>query len=254
MGVVSRGGSMLTRWMGHTGRENPLYENYDRLLSIAKDHDVTLSLGDGLRPGSVVDAHDAAQLDELATLGELAARARVAGVQAMIEGPGHVPLNQVESSIQMQKQLCGEAPFYVLGPLTTDIAAGYDHVAAAIGGALAAAAGADFLCYVTAAEHLRLPTIEEVREGIVATRVAAHSADIAKYGERALWRDRRMSAARKSLDWEGIFAAALDPSMARHKRLHSEDSGRDVCTMCGDLCAVRTFTQYQEERDRRKEA
>jgi phosphomethylpyrimidine synthase len=252
MGIVSRGGSLLARWMGAAGRENPLYEQYDRLLSIVRRHDVTLSLGDGLRPGSVLDAHDAAQLDELTTLGELAARAYAAGVQAMIEGPGHVPLNQVEASIQMQKRLCGDAPFYVLGPLTTDIAAGYDHVAAAIGGALAAAAGADFLCYVTAAEHLRLPTVEEVREGVVATRVAAHSADIVKLGERALARDRRMSEARKRLDWEGMFAAALDPVMARHKRSHSEDSGRDVCTMCGELCAVRTCALYVEEEQRRR--
>jgi phosphomethylpyrimidine synthase len=250
MGIVSRGGSLLARWMGHTGGENPLYEHYDRLLQICLEHDVTLSLGDGLRPGSVVDAHDAAQLDELATLGELAARARETGVQAMIEGPGHVPLNQIESSIRLQKSLCAGAPFYVLGPLTTDIAAGYDHVAAAIGGAVAAAAGADFLCYVTAAEHLRLPTVEEVREGVVATRVAAHSADIVKYGERALARDRRMSTARRRLDWREMFEAALDPVMARHMRTHSEDSDRDVCTMCGDLCAIRAFGEYEGKRGR----
>jgi phosphomethylpyrimidine synthase len=248
MGIVSRGGSLLARWMGHTGGENPLHEQYDRLLRICLEHDVTLSLGDGLRPGSVVDAHDAAQLDELATLGELAARAREVGVQAMIEGPGHVPLNQIESSIRLQKSLCADAPFYVLGPLTTDIAAGYDHVAAAIGGAVAAAAGADFLCYVTAAEHLRLPTIEEVREGVVATRVAAHSADIVKYGERALARDRRMSKARRRLDWPEMFEAALDPVMARHMRTHSEDKDRDVCTMCGDLCAIRAFGEYERGR------
>ncbi len=253
MGIVSRGGSLLARWMAHGGRENPLYEHYDRLLRICREHDVTLSLGDGLRPGSVVDAHDAAQLDELATLGELAARAREAGVQAMVEGPGHVPLDQIEPSIRMQKCLCAGAPFYVLGPLTTDIAAGYDHVSAAIGGAIAAAAGADFLCYVTAAEHLRLPTVEEVREGVVATRVAAHSADIVKLGERALGRDRRMSEARRRLDWQGMFRAALDPVMARHMRTHSEDDGRDVCTMCGDLCAIRSYGEYERERTAARE-
>jgi phosphomethylpyrimidine synthase len=247
LGIVSRGGSLLARWMGARGRENPLYQQYDRLLAIAKRHDVTLSLGDGLRPGSVLDAHDAAQLDELATLGELAARARAAGVQAMIEGPGHVPLDQVQATVLLQKRLCHDAPFYVLGPLTTDAGAGYDHVSAAIGGALAAAAGADFLCYVTAAEHLRLPTVEEVREGIAATRVAAHSGDIVKLGERALARDRKMSEARKRLDWEGMFASAIDPVMARHKRSHSEDASRDVCTMCGELCAVRTCALYEEE-------
>ncbi len=252
MGIVSRGGSLLARWIGQTACENPLFEQYERLLRICLEHDVTLSLGDGLRPGSIVDAHDAAQLDELATLGELAARARRAGVQAMIEGPGHVPLHQIESSIRLQKSLCAEAPFYVLGPLTTDIAAGYDHIAAAIGGAVAAAAGADFLCYVTAAEHLRLPTVEEVREGVLATRVAAHSADIVKYGERALSRDRRMSEARRRLDWPGMFDAALDPVMARHMRTHSEDDGRDVCTMCGDLCAIRAFGEYEQERGKRR--
>jgi phosphomethylpyrimidine synthase len=254
LGIVSRGGSLLARWMGARRCENPLHEQYDRLLGIAKRHDVTLSLGDGLRPGSVLDAHDAAQLDELATLGELAARARAAGVQAMIEGPGHVPLDQVQASVLMQKRLCHDAPFYVLGPLTTDAGAGYDHVSAAIGGALAAAAGADFLCYVTAAEHLRLPTIEEVREGIVATRIAAHSGDIVKLGERARTRDRRMSEARKRLDWDGMFAAALDPVMARHKRLHSEDAARSVCTMCGELCAVRTSSLYEEEERARRDA
>jgi phosphomethylpyrimidine synthase len=248
-GMVSRGGSMLARWMGHHGRENPLYEEYDRLLELCREHDVTLSLGDGLRPGSIHDASDAAQLDELVTLGELAKRAHGAGVQAMIEGPGHVPLDQVAEHMRLQKILCHGAPFYVLGPLVTDIAAGYDHIAAAIGGAVAAMSGADFLCYVTAAEHLRLPTIEEVREGVVATRLAAHAGDVVKLGKRASERDREMSIARRKLDWDGMFAHALDPVMARHKRLHSEDAGRDVCTMCGDLCAVKTFEAYQDARE-----
>jgi len=248
-GIVSRGGSLLARWMGHFDRENPLYEQYDRLLAICSEHDVTLSLGDGLRPGSILDASDPPQLEELKILGELARRARAAGVQAMIEGPGHVPLDLVVSSVEDEKRLCDGAPFYVLGPLTTDIGAGYDHIAAAIGGALAAAHGADFLCYVTAAEHLRLPTVEEVREGVVATRLAAHSGDIVKLGERARRRDRAVSEARRALDWNGMFANLLDPVMARHKRLHSEDAEREVCTMCGDLCAVRTFDLYAKERD-----
>lgn len=243
-GMVSRGGSLLARWMGHHGRENPLFEKYDRLLELCAAHDVTLSLGDGLRPGSILDASDGAQLDELVTLGELTRRARERGVQAMIEGPGHVPLDQVAANVQLEKVLCDGAPFYVLGPLTTDIAAGYDHIAAAIGGAVAAMHGADFLCYVTAAEHLRLPTIEEVREGVVATRLAAHSGDIVKLGERALRRDRAVSEARRKLDWDGMFEHMLDPVMARHKRQHSEDADRDVCTMCGDLCAIKTFEKF----------
>jgi phosphomethylpyrimidine synthase len=250
LGIVSRGGALLARWIGARGRENPLYEQYDRLLAIARAHDVTLSLGDGLRPGSVVDAHDAAQMEELATLGVLVRRAREAGVQTMIEGPGHVPLDQVEATVKLQKRLCGDAPFYVLGPLVTDAAAGHDHVAAAIGGAIAAAAGADFLCYVTSAEHLRLPTLAEVRDGVAAARVAAHAGDLVKIGDRALARDRAMSVARRNLDWDAMFSLGLDPVTARHKRLHSEDAAREVCTMCGDLCAVRAFDEYEKERGR----
>jgi phosphomethylpyrimidine synthase len=251
LGMVSRGGSLMARWMGHHDRENPLFDQYDRLLDLCAEHDVALSLGDGLRPGAIADASDPAQTEELTTLGRLAARARQKGVQAMIEGPGHMPLDQIAGHVQLQKRLCDDAPFYVLGPLTTDIGAGYDHIAAAIGGAVAAMSGADFLCYVTAAEHLRLPTVEEVREGVVATRLAAHSGDIVKLGARASERDRALSAARRRLDWEGMFSHLLDPVMARHKREHSEDAERDVCTMCGDLCAIKTFEQFTRREERK---
>ncbi|MGD1147636.1 MAG: phosphomethylpyrimidine synthase ThiC [Thermoanaerobaculaceae bacterium] len=250
LGIVSRGGSLLARWMAANRAENPLFAEYDRLLAIARRYDATLSLGDGLRPGSVLDASDRAQIGELRVLGELRERAYAAGVQVMIEGPGHVPLNQIVESIATEKRLCNGAPFYVLGPLPTDTAAGYDHIAAAIGGAIAAAAGADFLCYVTAAEHLRLPTVEEVREGVVAARIAGHCADIVKLGERALARDRRMSEARAGLDWNGMFANALDGVLARHKRSESEDADRTVCTMCGDLCAIRSFEIYKQSENR----
>jgi phosphomethylpyrimidine synthase len=241
LGVVSRGGSMLSRWMMKNERENLLLTDFDRLLDLCVAYDVTLSLGDGLRPGAIADASDPAQIEELTTLGRLALRARRRGVQAMIEGPGHVPLDQVAGQIQLQKQLCDGAPFYVLGPLVTDIGAGHDHVSAAIGGAVAAMSGADFLCYVTSAEHLRLPTVAEVREGVIATRLAAHAGDIVKLGERASRRDRAVSDARRRLDWEGMYDQLLDPVAARHKRSDSEDAERDVCSMCGDLCAVKTF-------------
>ena len=241
LGIVSRGGAILAAWMTARGAENPLHAGFDRLLEIARAHDVTLSLGDSLRPGSVHDATDAGQIEELVTLGELARRARRAGVQAMIEGPGHVPLDQVAEHVRLQKRLCDGAPFYLLGPLTTDRAAGHDHIAAAIGGAVAAAAGADFLCYVTPAEHLRLPAAEEVREGVVAARIAAHSGDLVKGAGRARELDRAMSEARARLDWEGMLAAAIDPQAARSKRAASEAAGEDVCTMCGRLCAIRTF-------------
>jgi phosphomethylpyrimidine synthase len=238
--------------MGRHGRENPLLEGYDRLLDLCAAHDVTLSLGDGLRPGSILDATDAAQVAELDTLGWLARRAAEAGVQVMIEGPGHVPLDQIEANVRLEKRLCDEAPFYVLGPLPTDAGAGHDHVTAAIGGAIAALHGADFLCYVTAAEHLRLPTPEQVRDGVIATRIAAHTADVVKLGERARRRDRAVSEARRRLDWEGMYAALLDPVAARHQRERSEDAGRDVCTMCGDLCAIRTYERFSKEREETK--
>jgi len=238
LGIVSRGGSLLASWMKHHNKENPLYEEYDRLLDICFKYDVTLSLGDGLRPGAIADASDRAQFEELIILGELAKRAKEKGVQVMIEGPGHVPLDQIEANVKMEKTICNGAPFYVLGPLTTDIAPGYDHITSAIGGAIAAAAGADFLCYVTPAEHLRLPTIKDVKDGVIAARIAAHSADIVKRGRLASERDRELSSKRKELDWEGMFKLALDPHLPRERREESEDSDKKVCTMCGKLCAI----------------
>jgi len=248
MGVVSRGGSLMIEWIKKNEKENPLYEYYDRLLEIAHEYDVTLSLGDGLRPGTICDAEDRAQISELITLGELAKKARQAGVQVMIEGPGHVPLNRIASDMKLQKRICEEAPYYVLGPLPTDIAPGYDHIVGAIGGAIAAASGADFLCYVTPAEHLRLPDISDVREGIIASRIAAHIGDIEKGVRGAIEQDFKISEARKRFDWNAIFEAAIDPVKARHFRLQSEDSNRDVCTMCGDLCAIKTFQRAMEKK------
>ncbi len=242
--IVSRGGAFLTTWMLHHGRENPLYEQYDRLLDIARAHDVTLSLGDGLRPGCLADATDRAQIHELMTLGELTDRAWARDVQVMIEGPGHVPLNQIRANILLQKQLCRRAPFYVLGPLVTDVAAGYDHVACAIGGAVAGEAGADFLCYVTPSEHLCLPGPEEVREGVVVTKIAAHAADIARGHTGALERDRKMSEARKRLDWEAQMALAIDPVKAKRMREANPPGEDDVCTMCGKFCAIKQVRDY----------
>ncbi len=237
-GIVSRGGSLLAAWMHHHHRENPLYEEYDRLLDIAFKYDVTLSLGDGLRPGGIADASDQAQFEELIIIGELTKRARDRGVQVIVEGPGHVPLQQIEANVIIQKRICDEAPFYVLGPLTTDCAPGYDHITGAIGGAIAAAAGADFLCYVTPAEHLCLPTVEDVRLGVISAKIAAHSGDIAKGVRGAMERDSEMSKFRKALDWEGMYRMALDPNLPRQRRAQSEDNEKVVCTMCGKLCAV----------------
>jgi phosphomethylpyrimidine synthase len=241
MGIVSRGGSLLAEWISKNQQENPLYKQYDRLLDLAREYDVTLSLGDGLRPGAIEDAEDRAQTAELIILGDLARRARHAGVQVMIEGPGHVPLGRIAGDMKLQKRLCDEAPYYVLGPLPTDIAPGYDHIVGAIGGAIAAANGADFLCYVTPAEHLCLPGVQDVREGVLASRIAAHIGDLEKGVKGARKRNRDMSLARCNFDWEGMFALALDPDKARERRLGSEDKDRDVCTMCGDLCAMKTY-------------
>ncbi|MDF1590489.1 MAG: phosphomethylpyrimidine synthase ThiC [Desulfobacterales bacterium] len=246
MGVVSRGGSLMIEWMKKNEKENPLYEYYDRLLEIAHEYDVTLSLGDGLRPGSICDAEDRAQISELIILGELAQKARRAGVQVMIEGPGHVPLNRIAGDMRLQKQICEEAPYYVLGPLPTDIAPGYDHIVGAIGGAIAAASGADFLCYVTPAEHLKLPDISDAREGVIASKIAAHIGDIEKGVKGAIEQDLKMSEARKRFDWNAMFETAIDPVKARHFRLQSEDRDREVCTMCGDLCAMKTFQRAME--------
>lgn len=241
--VVSRGGSFLITWMVYNQRENPLYEHFDRLLELAKKYDVTLSLGDGMRPGSLADATDRAQIEELITLGELTKRAWEEGVQVMIEGPGHVPIDQIELNMELEKRLCHEAPFYVLGPLVTDVAPGYDHIVCAIGGALAAKAGADFLCYVTPAEHLRLPTVDDVREGVIVTRIAAHAADIAK-GVRGAWEwDKRMSEARKRLDWEKQFQLAIDGEKARRMWQEGSEPDNGACSMCGEYCAIKLVEQ-----------
>jgi len=236
-GVVSRGGALLIAWMHEHGKENPLYEDYDYLLELAKDHDFALSLGDGLRPGSIADATDAPQLHELMVLGKLVERARKAGVQAMVEGPGHIPLNQIEANVRIEKAVCQGAPFYVLGPLVTDVGAGYDHITGAIGGALAAYFGADFLCYVTPSEHLSLPTVDDVREGVVASKIAAHAADIAR-GRDLAW-DLEMSRARKGFDWNRMFELSVDPERAKVRRTLRKSRSPDVCSMCGDLCAMK---------------
>jgi phosphomethylpyrimidine synthase len=242
--IVSRGGAFLATWMLYHKTENPFFEDFDRLLSIAREYDVTLSLGDGLRPGSLADATDRAQIHELLTLGELAQKAWDRGVQIIIEGPGHIPLDEVEAQVVLQKRLCKGAPFYVLGPLVTDIAAGYDHIACAIGGAVAGMVGADFLCYVTPAEHLKLPSVEDVREGVIATRIAAHAADIARRHKGAMERDLEMSKARKSLDWNKQISLCIDPAKARAYRSSSKPSSKDVCTMCGNFCAIKIVRDY----------
>ncbi len=237
--VVSRGGALVLSWMQANRKENPFYEHFDRLLDLCLRYDITLSLGDGLRPGSLHDATDAPQLQELILLGELTLRAWAAGVQVMIEGPGHIPLHEVAANIQVAKKLTHGAPLYVLGPLVTDVAPGYDHITAAIGGALAASAGADFLCYVTPAEHLRLPDLDDVREGVIASRIAAHAGDIAKGLPGAIDWDNAMSKARGNLDWKGMVRLALDPHKAQRYRDSSAPLDPDVCTMCGSLCAVK---------------
>jgi phosphomethylpyrimidine synthase len=240
--VVSRGGSFLVAWILHNQKENPLYEQFDYLLELAQEHEFALSLGDGLRPGCLHDASDEPQLQELFTLGRLVKRARAAGVQTMVEGPGHMSMDQIPANMALEKKVCDGAPFYVLGPLVTDIAPGYDHITAAIGGALAAINGADFLCYVTPAEHLCLPDVADVKEGVIASKIAAHAADVA-LGRGREW-DDRMARARKALDWEGMYAASLDPEKARRYRGrgHTEDS--EGCSMCGDVCAIKIVKEY----------
>ena len=238
--VVSRGGSFLLEWMIFNGRENPLYEDYGRLLEIARRYDLTLSLGDAMRPGCIEDATDRAQMEELLVLGELRDAALSAGVQVIIEGPGHVPLSQVELNIKIQKEICKGAPFYVLGPLVTDAAVGYDHIAGAIGGAIAGAAGADFLCYLTPSEHIRLPDLADVKEGLIASKIAAHAADLAKGVPSAIQRDKEMARMRKALDWEGMTRAAFDPEKVRDYRAAIPPSEKEVCSMCGPFCAIRT--------------
>lgn len=239
LGVVSRGGSILVEWMSYNKKENPLFEQYDRLLEIAYAYDLTLSLGDGLRPGCLADATDRGQIQELLLLGELTERAWAKGVQVMIEGPGHVPLHQIQANVLLEKRLCHGAPFYVLGPLVTDIAPGYDHITGAIGGALAAWAGADFLCYVTPSEHLRLPTIEDVRAGVIAAKIAGHAADIARGLPGAMDQDISMARARKALNWVEQIRLSIDPERAQELRSSRLPKESDVCTMCGELCAIK---------------
>ena len=241
--IVSRGGSIIFAWMEMTGEENPFYEHFDEILDICTKYDVTLSLGDACRPGCLADATDASQIEELITLGELTKRAWEKNVQVMIEGPGHMPLNQIAANMEIQKSLCHGAPFYVLGPLVTDIAPGYDHITSAIGGAIAATYGAAFLCYVTPAEHLRLPNLEDVKEGIIASKIAAHAADIAKGIPHAMDWDLKMSNARKKLDWETMFDLSIDPEKARRYRAEAKPEKEDTCSMCGNFCAVKNMNR-----------
>lgn len=244
--IVSRGGSLLFGWMMTTGKENPFYERFDEVLEICHEYDVTISLGDACRGGSTYDATDASEVAELVELGKLTKRAWDAGVQVVVEGPGHMALDEVAANMKLQKRLCHDAPFYVLGPLVTDIAPGYDHITAAIGGAVAASTGADWLCYVTPAEHLRLPDANDVREGLVATRIAAHAADIAKGVPHARDIDNKMSAARRRVDWDGMWECALDPERAQEILAQAPPSEDGTCTMCGKMCAARTVNRIME--------
>lgn len=244
--IVSRGGSIIFAWMEMTGQENPFYEHYDEILDICREYDITMSLGDACRPGCIQDASDISQIEELITLGELTKRAWEKDVQVMVEGPGHMPLDQIAANMKIQQTLCQGAPFYVLGPLVTDIAPGYDHITAAIGGAMAATYGACFLCYVTPAEHLRLPNLDDVKEGIIASRIAAHAADIAKGVKGAADWDNKMSAARKRLDWEEMFRLCLDPEKARRYRAEAKPEKEDTCSMCGNFCAVKNMNRILE--------
>ena len=250
MDVVSRGGSFLTAWILHNEEENPLYKNYDYLLEMARKYEFTLSLGDGFRPGCISDATDQAQISELMTLGHLVRRARDAGVQTMVEGPGHVPLDQVELNMKLEKSLCEGAPFYVLGPLVTDIAPGYDHIVGAIGGAVAARAGADFLCYLTPAEHLSLPDVDDVREGVIASKIAAHVGDLCRGIGRE--RDDAMARARKALDWGGMYKVCIDEDKARRYRSRGCTEESEGCSMCGDVCAVKIVKMYMGDEDEGK--
>lgn len=248
MDIVSRGGSFIAAWILHNEKENPLLENYDDILDICEKYDVTISLGDGMRPGCIADATDRAQITELITLGELVDRAWRRGVQVMVEGPGHVPFNQIETNMQLEKKICRNAPFYVLGPLVTDIAPGYDHITAAIGGTLAAVSGADFLCYVTPAEHLCLPTIEDVHSGVITSRIAAHAADIVKGVKGAKEWDLKMAKARKILDWDEQIKLAIDPELAKNRRSDRNLKGEVACSMCGNYCAVKILGEYLDKK------
>jgi len=247
MGSVSRGGALTLKWMIHNNQENPLYENFDIILDMAKKYDVTLSLGDGLRPGCLKDATDKAQISELEVLGELTKRAWEKNVQVMIEGPGHIPLHEIKKNVDLEKKICNGAPFYVLGPLVTDVAPGYDHITSAIGGCVAGFYGADFLCYVTPAEHLGLPDIEDVREGVISSRIAAHAADIARGIEGAMDWDNSMSRARSELDWKKMIELSINPQLAEKIRQRCTDADEDVCSMCGKFCSVKTSKSVLDE-------
>lgn len=243
MNIVSRGGSLIFAWMEMTGNENPFFEFYDEILEICQEYDVTISLGDACRPGCIADAGDISQISELVTLGELTQRAWDKNVQIIVEGPGHMPLNQIQANMEIQQTICKGAPFYVLGPLVTDIAPGYDHITSAIGGAIAATYGASFLCYVTPAEHLRLPDVDDVKEGIIASKIAAHAADIAKGLPGAADWDYQMGVARRELDWDKMFGLAIDPEKAKRYRAESTPENQDTCTMCGKMCSVRNMNK-----------
>jgi phosphomethylpyrimidine synthase len=250
MGVVSRGGSFLLEWMSYHKKENPLYEHFDDLLAILKEHEVTLSLGDGIRPGCLADATDRNQVQELIHLGELTERAWDAGVQVIIEGPGHMPMNQIAANVLLQKKMCKGAPFYVLGPLVTDIAPGYDHITGAIGGAIAAAAGADYLCYVTPAEHLKLPDVDDVHEGVIASKIAAHAADIVKDIPGAIDRDNEMAVKRNRLDWKGQIELSIDPAKSARFREEGLSDKGPTCSMCGSYCAIQVFNRSQHNLEK----
>jgi phosphomethylpyrimidine synthase len=243
-GIVSRGGTFIAEWTLHNKKENPYFTHFDEILKMCRENDVTLSLGDGLRPGALADAFDHAQIAELMALGDLSRRARKAGVQVIIEGPGHVPLNQVVAQVQMMKEMCDQIPFYVLGPIVTDIAPGYDHITSAIGGAVAGMAGADFLCYVTPSEHLRLPNAQDVHEGVIAARIAGHAADIARGYPGAFERDKNFSKMRKAKDWDGMYANALDPAKAKKMRSELLSSDEKNCSMCGAFCVYGTVEKF----------
>lgn len=248
MGIVSRGGAMTAKWMARNKAENPFFQYYDKLLDILLEHDVCISLGDGMRPGCIADATDKVQLRELAILGELAERAHQRGVQVMIEGPGHIPLHEIELNMKIQQVLCRNKPFYVLGPVVTDIAPGYDHITSAIGGAVAASSGADFLCYVTPSEHLKLPDVEDVRTGVIASKIAAHAADIVKRGDVASERDREMSFYRRKRDWNSQIACAIDPEKARSMHADGISETEDVCTMCSEFCPIKMIDEMENKK------
>ncbi|MCL2689012.1 MAG: phosphomethylpyrimidine synthase ThiC [Chitinispirillia bacterium] len=244
-GATSRGGTIIMEWIHHNDKENPLYEQYDRLLDMCAEYDVAVSLGDGFRPGALYDATDRVQIEELIILGDLVKRARARSVGVFVEGPGHVPLHQVAANMQIQKTLCNNAPFYVLGPLVTDISPGYDHITAAIGGAVAGMAGADFLCYVTPAEHLRLPSLEDVREGVIASRIAGHAADIARGKKGAIEKDHEISRAKIALDWDKMISLCVDPEKARQYRDSLPPADQALCSMCGEFCAIKRSKSVQ---------